>query len=778
MKILIKHIIKIITIVLLLIFSLSISGGYIVKAFEFDYEFNLDDEDLKLIKTFTGDKVKFEAPIRYQDDIIYYSYQNFPNGSGANQYGYEVAVNDKGFIIELATRVSMPKNGFVISAHGDKTTSIKSEVKLGDIVIVNKSKNEISFYRHNLYSSLASSYVSYQNAIDKFEEAKTQLHDIKTVEIIEKINQILLKLDEIKAYNKNEKLSIMEVVKINSLSNSIRVLEGQIVYMCLPFRKVEAVAMWHRPTVGILTYHGVISFLNEVQKAGINLILVETLWNSYPVYPSKLAETYPLMVINGEHVFGEYGNDYLACFIAEAHKRNIEVHAWTQTLRGGTTYNNNINDVPAHLDKSWIQKDYHGNLGFDGPMMYLDPANPDVLKHLKAIYTEIINQYDWDGIEVDYIRYPYTTINNYLSNSDTSNLIDGGYTEYAMTDFLSLIGKTGSDLRQLIKTNATVRRQWCDYRINKVTNVVKELTKLIKDINPELEISMAVAADYEGGTKYYMQNWMSWIKEGLIDTFRPMAYMGDIQAIADYTIKYTNLANNLSFLEMGIGSGYEGYPPLVNQLQMEAVMNNNAIGSAIFASQNIYNQPQAMEAMQLHTNRFEKVAPYEHFGLVLEESMNYLVDKMERIYEKEPNTDNLNNLKQIIINIKGILIKSASDYAYALDCLKNLRDNNKLTTNKIVKARIDDDVNYLINLLEIKINRALINYGYWDGKGTRPDISEFSFPELKKITNSNDDIKIEDGGCFGCGGNELISISSGLIVIVSLGFSALKRKYE
>lgn len=770
------HFIKSFIIILLLTFSLFIGGGQFVQAFDFEYEFNLNDENIKEIKVFKGDGVKIEAPIRYQDDIIYYSYQNFPNGSGANQYGFEVAVNEKGFVIELATRVAMPKNGFVISAHGDKNASIRNSVQLGDIVIVNKTKVEIAFYRHNLYSPLAGAYESYQNANLKFNEAKLELHDIKTSEIEAKLNEMATRLNDIKAYDNGKKLEIMDTIKINSAANAIRVLEGQVTYMCLPFRKVEAVAMWHRPTVGTLTYNGVIHFLDEVKKAGINLILVETLWDSYPVYPSALAETHRNMVITGENVFGQYGNDYLACFIAEAHKRNIEVHAWTQTFRGGSTSSNNINDVPAHLDKSWVQRDYHGNLGFDGPLMYLDPANPAVIEHLKAIYTEIINKYDWDGIEVDYIRYPYSTLNDYKSNTDTSTLKDGGYTEYAMKDFLASINKTGSDLKQLIKTDATVRRQWSEYRVNKVTEAVKELSSLIRSIKPNLDISMAVAADYQGGTKYYMQDWMSWITDGLIDTFRPMAYMGDVQAIADFTINYTSLAKNLSFLEMGIGSGYEGYPAIVNQLQMEAVINNNAIGSAIFASQNIYNKPEAMDAMQLHTNRFEKIAPYGYLGDVLTGSMDYLLDKINRIYQKESSTENLASLKPLIANLKDLNIKTASDYAYALDSLKNLRQHNQLTTNQVVKARIDDDVNYLINMLEIKINRTLINYGYWDGKGIRPDISGFTFPPL--LSDEPIDNPPSDKGCFSCGGSDLFSITSGLIVVASLGIIVLKRKYE
>jgi uncharacterized lipoprotein YddW (UPF0748 family) len=414
----------------------------------------------------------------------------------------------------------------------------------------------------------------------------------------------------------------------------------------MPYRKVEAVAMWHRPTVASLTFNGVLYFLNKIKKSGVNLLLVETLWDSYSVYESDILETKSEMVITGNNVFGEYGNDYLKCLITEAHKLGIEVHAWTQTFRGGTASTNTVNDIPKHLKPEWVQKGYQGKYGFDDlGLMYLDPANPEVLTHLKAVYNEMLDKYDWDGVELDYIRYPYSNLVNYSSNSDTSTLRDGGYTVYAENDFLASINKSGSDLKTLIRTDARVREQWSNYRVAKVNNAVKELAKVIKEHDPDLDVSLAVAADHVGGKMNYMCDWMSWINNGWIDTFRPMAYTGDVDAITTFTKRYLGLAHQLSFLQMGIGPGYEGYPAIVNQLQMDTVMGNGGTGCAIFASQNLYNVPEAEEAMALNISRYGKVAPFGDFRTVLKESMNYLEDKMERIYSTAPDFSEKENLE-------------------------------------------------------------------------------------------------------------------------------------
>ena len=52
---------------------------------------------------------------------------------------------------------------------------------------------------------------------------------------------------------------------------------------------------------------------------------------------------------------------------------------------------------------------------------------------------------------MDYIRYPYSNLPTYISNSSTTDLKDGGYTTYAMNEFLASIGRTGANLRELIK---------------------------------------------------------------------------------------------------------------------------------------------------------------------------------------------------------------------------------------------------------------------------------------------------------------------------------------
>jgi uncharacterized lipoprotein YddW (UPF0748 family) len=38
---------------------------------------------------------------------------------------------------------------------------------------------------------------------------------------------------------------------------------------------------------------------------------------------------------------------------------------------------------------------------------FFDPANPDLQNYLLSLYEEIVKNYDVDGLQLDYIRYPF-----------------------------------------------------------------------------------------------------------------------------------------------------------------------------------------------------------------------------------------------------------------------------------------------------------------------------------------------------------------------------------
>lgn len=105
--------------------------------------------------------------------------------------------------------------------------------------------------------------------------------------------------------------------------------------------------------------------------------------------------------------------DPLDEMIDQAHAAGLEVHAWVNI---STLWN--LPDPPASPDHifnthgpsatgrdRWLNKQVDGD-EFQGDSVFIDPANPDAVNYIVAGVRSIVREYDVDGINLDYIRYP------------------------------------------------------------------------------------------------------------------------------------------------------------------------------------------------------------------------------------------------------------------------------------------------------------------------------------------------------------------------------------
>ena len=103
---------------------------------------------------------------------------------------------------------------------------------------------------------------------------------------------------------------------------------------------------------------------------------------------------------------------------------------------------------------------------------FIDPANPEVQKFVGEILEEIIENYQPDGINLDYIRYPQSAV----VKTDNSSGTEWGYTKIAREEFKSLYGKDPLEL----KVSDPLRQKWFEYRQKKITDFVEFARKLTK----------------------------------------------------------------------------------------------------------------------------------------------------------------------------------------------------------------------------------------------------------------------------------------------------------
>ncbi|MBR2177454.1 MAG: family 10 glycosylhydrolase [Clostridia bacterium] len=104
----------------------------------------------------------------------------------------------------------------------------------------------------------------------------------------------------------------------------------------------------------------------------------------------------------------EISYDPLKIATEEAHKRNLQLHAWVNPLRVRTK------DTPSYLSEKnpvsvWKNDDIKDNDRYyleSGGGIYLSPAYPEVRKLIINGVREIVKNYDIDGIQIDDYFYP------------------------------------------------------------------------------------------------------------------------------------------------------------------------------------------------------------------------------------------------------------------------------------------------------------------------------------------------------------------------------------
>ncbi|MEO0225323.1 MAG: family 10 glycosylhydrolase, partial [candidate division WOR-3 bacterium] len=148
------------------------------------------------------------------------------------------------------------------------------------------------------------------------------------------------------------------------------------------------------------------SVLNDVIATGCDHCFVQVFALGESYCPSRYAPYHNL-----------FSSDDLRRFLQNAHRHNIKVHAWFN-LFYIASYNNPPVDPghPFNCRPDWFVWDYHGQsiLGFSASEIkrlglegyYLAPANYWVREYLKSIILEVITNFDFDGVHLDYVRYP------------------------------------------------------------------------------------------------------------------------------------------------------------------------------------------------------------------------------------------------------------------------------------------------------------------------------------------------------------------------------------
>ncbi len=338
--------------------------------------------------------------------------------------------------------------------------------------------------------------------------------------------------------------------------------------------EIRAVWLDRGTIVAARSEQGLAAVFDRLAAAGINTVFFETLNAGYPIYPSQVApQQNPLTV----------GWDPLESAVKLAHERGIELHAWIWTFAAGNKRHNTLigkpNSYPGPVlsaHPTWANIDNKGRTQNpnDGKF-YLDPANPEARSYLLRIISEITSRYKVDGVQLDYIRYPFQNDNAGFTY---------GYGVAARQQFKQL---TGTDPVNISPGDGSLWRQWVEFKTNKINTFVAEVSQLLRQNYPRTILSVAVFPHPESQRIYKIQqNWEVWARQGIVDLIVPMTYALDtnrLQRVTEPLAKEQMLGSALISPSVKLLS----LPEVVAIDQIQALRDLPTGGYAIFAVESI-----------------------------------------------------------------------------------------------------------------------------------------------------------------------------------------------
>ncbi len=244
--------------------------------------------------------------------------------------------------------------------------------------------------------------------------------------------------------------------------------------------------------------------VDYLASIGVNVI--------FPVMWNGGNTLYPSAVMN--NLFGKSiapamaGRDPLQRLIIEAHRNGIEVIPWLEYgFASSYVYSGNVSsDAILNKYPAWASKTNTGAYCIDGDgstgFVWMSGINPDVQNFMISIVTEILDNYDVDGIQGD-DRLPALPV-------------EGGYDSVTVAMYKAEHSGTAP-------TYNYQEADWKRWRADKLTAFLGRLRDSVKVRGTNLILSSA-PSPYYWGYDDHLQDSKTWVSNGLVDNFIPQIY--------------------------------------------------------------------------------------------------------------------------------------------------------------------------------------------------------------------------------------------------------------
>lgn len=554
---------------------------------------------------------------REANNLIVYT-PSYGNTTKTNEWGCEIAVDKNGLMVEISSTGSMviPEGGFVISGHGDMIDWIKENYLYGAEVKFDNSKKTITVSVTPL-TTVSSVVKSYEIVKFNYDEALKSYRDFD----VETLDKLLAEAESYIDKTNDEDLSnIIEAVFL--ADKAIKKASN----MYFSSSTVENRAVWYAPTER--SEAEVKKTIELIKSLNINALYIETWRSGQTNYKTNLD------LVLHESTYA--GFDVLEAFVRLGHENGIEIHAWVHDFFVGTDYHKGVKGHVLNKHPEWALKTRSGsvlNPTEYGNFMFLNPYKRECRDLVLSVYREIIENYDVDGLHLDYIRFPEPNSTNE----------DWGYNDDIMAAFQAEYN-TNIDPRQ-INSGHSMWNAWCKFRENIITSFVGEVYDLVQEVNPDIWLSAAIYPNMKTTPKTIFQNFVPWVENGWMDEIFAMAYASSADTVIDISSNFLNAIKGKCFYSAGIGA-FAQYDDIAYLEQIEQLRNTKAVGSNIFSLASV-NGNNLMKLLQETVYRNDTVQVYD--PKCVSAYLQSMIDRCDGVYTKSDLSENdLNDLRDIL----------------------------------------------------------------------------------------------------------------------------------
>lgn len=320
--------------------------------------------------------------------------------------------------------------------------------------------------------------------------------------------------------------------------------------------------------------------LNTLKRLNFNT-LYPTVWNwGYTLYPSKVAEK--VIGIKIDPTEGLQKRDILKEIIKQSHNKNIAVIPWFEF-----GFMAPADSQLAKRHPEWLTKRENGDIiwweGNTHQRVWLNPLKPEVQQFITDLVTEIVANYDIDGIQFDdHFGYP----------------ADFGYDDYTVKLYQQEHnGKMPPKLNgkinpvQNCKVPSAEWVEWTEWRSQKITNYMKDLFTNIKAKNPQVIVS--VSPNPQTFSKNcYLLDWEKWERMGLIEELVIQVYRDNMESF-QRELNQPELKTASQHIPVAIGvlTGLKGKPTPLSRIENQVTYTRQQkyAGVSFFFYESLWN---------------------------------------------------------------------------------------------------------------------------------------------------------------------------------------------